>query len=198
VDGDPAERIRDYSRAIELAPDFDLAYIYRAELYYYDLADVNAANQDITNALTLKQDHGEARRDLGYFWYNSAGILLDTEAEQNQYRQAELSAREAIAAHQCEGAFVTYNVDCAQDYVLLGRALQAQVKLHESIAAAQQAIAFDPETPFSYEVAAWSYNLLGDRESARPYAEKYLAFGKDDPDVDEDTYEEMRKIAIEP
>ena len=123
--GEPAKGIAEYTRAIELAPEFDLAYLYRGDLYYWELRDSQTAWADYRRALELNPEHAEAHRAMGWLWSGGSGDDLD---------RAMTHAREAIRIDGCEGGFERYNLDCRYDYLLLA-------DLHESLGDAAGAAA---------------------------------------------------------
>lgn len=152
--------IADYSRSIELAPDFDLAYLYRGVLYE-EIEDNTSALRDYMKAIELSPDLGEAYSILAY--------LLNPD----DIEGAMSNMRKAIRLHECEDGFREYNVDCAVDHSLLAR-LEGYVDLTTAIAVANQAIEFFPAIPGSYFELANAYELLGDMDKAREYARRYL------------------------
>jgi uncharacterized membrane protein len=173
--GSPKSDIEDYSRAIELAPDFDLAYLYRGELYH-DLGDVNAGNQDYTTGLNLNWEQGEGQNLEARMWFYTGERIIDASGEQRYIEQALYKVDRAIEFHQCESelSFLEYNVDCALDFELRSAILQNQARLDESVSAGLRAIAFYPYQAYSYAIVAYSYNYLGDRDNARKFAALYL------------------------
>ncbi len=153
--------IKDYSKAIDLEPGFDLAYLYRATLFD-DLGAHDRARVDFEKALELTPDLGEAHR-----WYaqhlmsgsDAAGALSHT--------------RQAIALDECDGAFEKYNVDCSDDYALLSWVLgPSDEDAQES--AADHAVRFYPLNEWALYNAACAYaSHVGSDAAAKPQAKDY-------------------------
>ena len=152
--------IADYSRAIELAPHFDLAYLYRG-LLYDELGDHASALRDYVKAIELSPDLGEAYSILAY------------SLNPDDIDGAVSNIRKAIQLHECEGGFVKYNVDCAVAYSLVAR-LEGYSDLRVTMDVANQAIEFFPGLPDPYFELANAYELLGEMDRAREYAKRYL------------------------
>ncbi len=159
--------IADYSRSIELAPDFDLAYLYRGILYE-ELGDYTSAVRDYMKAIELSPDLGEAYSILAY------------SLNPDDVEGAMSNIRKAIRLHECEDGFGKYNVDCAVDHSLLAR-LEGYADLTTAIAAANQAVEFFPTLPGSHFELANAHELLGDMDKAREYARRYLELAADWP-----------------
>jgi len=163
----PESAIEDYSRVIELEPTFDLAYLYRAQLYDR-VADFGLAQQDFLKALELSPRLAEAHRVTGQF------------ERQRGLPGAHFRARKAIELDMCEGGFEGYNVDCAEDYFLLATLQANAFDLYEPIATAQQAIRFWPDAVQAYYVLSTLYERIGDIATAASYARQYLDFPEED------------------
>jgi hypothetical protein len=162
ADKKPQQAIRDYSRAIELEPRFDLAYLYRGDLYK-DAGDGEAARQDYLTALELSPDLGEAHSRYAYF------------VDEEDPSTAEEHIRRAVELNRCKGAFEDHNIDCADNYVLLAW-LSAD---HTEMARlAEQGIRFYDEFADHYFNAMCAYSSLGDDVRAKAYADRYLKFSK--------------------
>lgn len=173
--------IEDYTRAIELAPDFDLAYLYRGKLYY-ELDDLYAAFQDYTRALELSPDLGAAHRKLTYLYFTW-----------NDWEAATASIQEAIALDECEGDFIRHNIDCAEDYYLLAH-VYTSTDYAKGIEAAEKSIEFYPHFPEPYYQLGRFHHLLGDEEKARAYARHYLSFP--DSELQAERVQQMRDILL--
>jgi hypothetical protein len=111
VSGDPERRIADYTRAIELAPRFDLAYVYRGHLYLgLDPPEPDRAWQDYETAIAINPRLAEAYRLQGKMLVNAGSIIPSGE----EY------ALKAIELDECDTRDdLAFNVDCADDYELL-------------------------------------------------------------------------------
>jgi tetratricopeptide (TPR) repeat protein len=192
----PDEQIANYSRAIELAPDFDLALLYRADAYWYSFADYNKAYSDYTSAASLNPKQGEAQRELGWMAYRSADRFLSPSDERSWFDEAESFAHRAIEAHECEGAFEGANYDCAMDYVLLAHVVYRKSELARAIDAAQRALAYYPADPDAHEIIAIAYAFFGDRDQAIEHAKAYLRFPDDE--TGEANRDFMRTLAKDP
>jgi tetratricopeptide (TPR) repeat protein len=192
----PDEQVALYSKAIEMAPDFDLALLYRGDAYWYDFNDYNKANSDYTAAVGLNAAQGEAQRELGWMAYRAADQFLSPSAERSWFDEAEASAHKAIAAHGCEGAFEGANYDCAMDYVLLAHVLYRKAELARAIDSAQRALMYYPADPQAHEIIAIAYAFFGDRDRAIEHAKAYLRFPDDD--TGEANRDLMRTLAKDP
>lgn len=155
--------IEDYTRAIELAPDFDLAYLYRGGLYF-ELGDRDAARQDYTRALELDPDLSAAHRSLTYLFFADGDL-----------GSAMASIEKAIVLDECEDGFIGHNIDCAEDFYLLA-ATYAYPDFPKGIEAAQKSIELYPHFPEPYYQLAYFYDSMGEREKAQEYARRYLTF----------------------
>jgi uncharacterized RDD family membrane protein YckC len=155
--------LADFTRAIELAPDLDLAYLYRGELRW-ELGDRYAARQDYERALDLDPDLGEAHRHLVYV------LLADRDLG-----AARASIEKAIALDGCEDGFTDYNIDCAEGLYLLA-ATYEHPDFPKGIEAAERSIEFYSDFAEPYFQLAYFHYYLGDREKARDYAQRYLSF----------------------
>lgn len=158
--------IADYTKAIELAPDFDLAYVYRASLHTELPRNLSAAEKDITAALQLSPDIGEVHRYAAYV-YRDEGRQAD----------ALQQVQRAIELDQCEGGFTQYNVDCAKDYDTLTTLLGAFDSQAVALTA-ERSIEFYGGFPNVYYNAAWAYAALGEQDRALARSRAYLAFPK--------------------
>jgi len=168
----PEHAIQDYTRAIALEPRFDLAYLYRGNLYA-DQGDIDAADRDFEMAVALSPNTGEVHEIIAH----------DRNGRGN--KESEEAIKKAIELNNCERGFEQWNYDCALDYSLLAH-LQGyydeDFDVHVSIRTAEQAIGFYPDLPDPYFILASAYLVTDDPERARQYAAKYLSFPKDDLD----------------
>ncbi len=134
----PNDAIADYSKVIGLAPRFDLAYLYRAQLND-GTGDHQSATTDYKRAIDLTPTLGEAYRLLARHEYDANDLLY-----------AFTYAHKAIELDTCAGAFEEYNVDCNDDYYLLGTLEAKYYDVTEPTTAAEQAIRFWPKAPEPY------------------------------------------------
>jgi hypothetical protein len=156
---DPESAILDYTRAIELAPSFDLAYLYRGDL----LEDQGRPGMaDIRKALELSPGLAEA--------YSLYSYHLTDNAAAREYIDT------AIELSRCEGSFEEMNLDCEQDYVQLSFLQLAAGDPETAAATAVQAIEFYGGYPEPYFYAACAYSRAGDERAAKQYASEYLRF----------------------
>lgn len=167
--GDPIQAIEDYTTAIRLEPRFDLAYLYRAELYD-EVGDHQAASTDFLKAIDLSPSLGEAHL---LFARHERDFARDITA-------AFFRVRKAIELDGCEGDFEKYNVDCNEEYYLLGVLQTGYYDLQEPIVTLEQAIRFWPQAPEPYCVLATYYERSSRTEDAVAYAQKYLDFREED------------------
>ena len=154
------EDIADYTRAIELAPDFDLAYLYRGGLHE-EIGDYGSALRDYRRAIQLSPGLGEVYSVLAYF------------LNPDDVPGAMANIREAIGLNECESGFVRYNVDCAVGYSLLAR-LEGYSDVRVTVRVANDAVRFYPGLPDPYFELANANEHLGNLEEASEYAERYL------------------------
>ena len=173
--------IEDYTRAIELAPDFDLAYLYRGGLYF-ELGDRDAARRDYIRALELDPDLGAAHRSLTYLFFADGDL-----------GSAMASIQKAIVLDECEGGFIRHNIDCAEDFYLLA-ATYAYPDFPKGIEAAQKSIEFYPHFPEPYYQLAYFHDSMGEREKAQEYARRYLSFP--DSKLKPEKIQQMRDILL--
>jgi hypothetical protein len=162
---DAHEAILDFSKAIKLEPRFDLAYAYRGALYI-DTGQTEFGLADLEKALDLDPELTDVHRELA--WYHVSTGDYDT---------AAASAETAIALDGCEGAFETYNLDCHINHQTLSLAYGERgdpASLRRGVEEARRSIAFYPEQPRSYYLAAFYLESLEDINGARGYAAVYL------------------------
>jgi hypothetical protein len=160
---DASGAIQDYGRAIELDPRFELAFLYRGQLYA-DRGDAESATKDLGHALELSPELGEV-----HSIYSFSVALTDSEARQH--------IEEAIRLHECDGAFEGMNVDCAIDYVQFSD-LQLSDDPRQAVESALQSIRFYDGYAHPYFVAACGFSLTNRPEDGQEYARKYLQFPK--------------------
>lgn len=165
----PDQAINDYGRAIELEPDFDLAYLYRGQLYE-ERSDREAASRDYLKALELGPRLGEAHAIYAYF--------IDNEDPGAALEHINL----AVELDHCSGAFETYNIDCSSSYLLLASLHADQAA--EMAAMAEQAIRFYDGFADNYFNAMCAYSILGDAIRAQAYARRYLKFSPEEREPD--------------
>lgn len=181
---DATGAIRDYTRAIELEPAFDLAYLYRGQLYE-ETGQLDIARQDYETALELSPGLAEAQSIYAYF--------IDRQDWQSSWDHIQ----EAIRLDNCESAFETLNLDCATHYLQLASLHARQEPQSERdfelvIEAAEHAIRFYPQFVGPYYIAACAYSAgRNDYEGARQYARQYLDFPESERDPNESAYMEQ-------
>lgn len=164
ADDKPDDAIKDYSRAIELEPRFDIAYLYRGELYL-EKGDPERALRDFEQALKLSPGLGEVHSHLAYFY-------------RDRDEQASLdAATKALELDRCFGAFTEWNLDCAIEYIPLASAQSHLVGLETAIASAEASIEYYPGLGEPYFLLAVFYEEVGQAEAARRYAREYLSMG---------------------
>lgn len=159
-----ARDIDEYTRAIELAPEFDLAYAYRGHLYGLN-GDPSSALADYQHALALNPDSPEANRRLGVFY--AGAIFVDPSV-------ARAYIDTALKLDGCADGFTDENLDCSQDYIALSVLGRIRVDQPGAIDAAQRAIPYYRASADPYSELALAYELIGDKASAATYARRYL------------------------
>jgi len=172
----PQQAIRDYSRAIELEPGFDLAYIYRGHLYE-EAGEREAARRDYLTALEMTPDLGEAHAYYAYF------LDVEDASAARQHIQA------AVELTGCVGAFEGFNIDCAEDYLLLGSLMMHDPPQMAGIA--EQGIRFYEGFADNFFNAMCAYSLQGNRQRASEYARRYLDFPREDKEADRNAIAEQ-------
>ena len=157
---DPESAISDYTRAIELDPQFDLAYLYRAQLYE-EANRYDDASRDYEKALELSPDFAEANYLSAHFLYPS------------RYEVGRNQINKAIRLDNCDDAFESYNVDCAYDYWVL--AVYNSTGFFANMRdEAEQSIRFYPRDAFPYFLAACAHSRLGESAEAVQRAHGYF------------------------
>ena len=159
--------IEDYTRAVELAPDFDLAYLYRGELYL-ELGDRDAAERDYLRALELDPNLGAAHRSLSYL-----------RLAYQDFEPARASIQKAIALDECEEGFTGHNIDCAEDLYLLAATCEYP-DFAKGIESAERSIKLYSDFAEPYFQLAYFHHYMGDREEAQDWARCYLSFPESD------------------
>ena len=167
---DSSQAIRDFTKAIELAPDFDLAYVYRGALYTEaNVPDLALA--DLDKAIELDPELTEAYRERAWL-----DVFIGA------YEFAAADSETAIALDGCEGSFETYNYDCHLSHLTLSLAYGERGdpdSLRRGVEEAERAAAFYPERPRSYYLAAYYLASLEEFERAQDYAATYLQNAQD-------------------
>ncbi len=162
---DSSQAIRDFTKAIELAPDFDLAYVYRGALYTE--ANVpDLATADFNKAIELDPRLSEAYRERAWLHIRFA-----------EHEAAQGDAERAIELDGCAGGFETYNYDCHLNHLYRSMALGERGdpdNLRSAVDDAKKAAAFYPGRPRSYYLAAYYLASLEQIEEAKNYAARYL------------------------
>ena len=165
------EDIRDYTRAIELAPGFDIAYMYRGEVYQ-DAGDKEAARADYTRAIELSPGLGVAHR-----W------LATLDQEEGDTKAAIRGFERAIALDKCEGGFTRYNIECAEDYLLLA-GFYMGTDMEKVQRAAERSIEFYSGFAEPYYQLAVVHHFLDEDAEARRYASQYFNFPERDVEAE--------------
>jgi tetratricopeptide (TPR) repeat protein len=156
--------ITEYTQAIELAPEFDQAYVQRGKAYAEEYSDEQAA-ADLDKALELDPSLAEAHRERASF-----DLYRDNDA-------TLANLREAMALDGCETGFKDYNYDCYLDHVLAANAYGGGGETDDyerAVAEAIEAITFYPEMANAYYLAAYYLWNLGREDEARDYAATYV------------------------
>jgi TolB-like protein len=139
----------DAQEAIALGPDLVDGRLALA-LYFEESLDFTRASEEYERALAVAPGNARVLRDYALFAVNmgrtEAGIA---------------DARRAVALDPLSRA-CHYN---------LGRALYAARRNKEALAALQDALAVDPEDPWSYRLRGFAYYGLGDFDRARASCE---------------------------
>ncbi len=164
---DPAAAIEDYTHVIDLQPDFDLAYLYRAELYSED-DRIGDAQRDFARAFVLSPNFGEANS----LYANFESVYGDPSKAQDEINTA-------IRLDNCEDGFQGLNVDCSYDYGTLAE-LQWQAPPEEMRNTAERSIDYYSGDPFPYFEAACAHSRLPEMDLAKQRAQQYLAFPADE------------------
>jgi hypothetical protein len=158
-DEDPGAAIDDYSQAIALQPDFDLAYLYRGQIYE-DRNRLDDAKSDYERAISLSPNLGEAQAIYANFLY-----VYDEST-------GEAHISKALQLDSCEER-QPLNVDCAYDYGIA--ALYAQdTSPDTAINYTDRAEEFDPTSPFPYFVEACAYSRKFDQDHFKQAADKFF------------------------
>ena len=156
--------IDDYTRAISLAPDFDLAYLYRGHAHFIQ-DETGAALSDYNEALRLNPASAETNRRLGEL--HAGQIFEDASVSRSYFERA-------TSLDRCDHGFTVVNIDCAQDYLSFGVAIRFRTDWRGSVVAFRQAQEFYPLSPDPFYELAQSYELLGDKVQALANAHSYL------------------------
>jgi tetratricopeptide (TPR) repeat protein len=159
--------IQDYTRAIDLAPGFDIAYKYRGELYQ-ELGELEAARADYARAIELSPDLGVAHR-----W------LATLDQEEGDTDSALRGFGRAIALDMCERDFTRYNIECAEAYLLLA-GFYMGTDIEKVQPAAERSIEFYPGFAEPYYQLAVAHYFLDEDQEAERYAKSYHAFPERD------------------
>jgi tetratricopeptide (TPR) repeat protein len=179
LDGPLQPRIDDYTRAIELAPDFDLAYLYRGQLRYRQ-NDYEGAMADYDQALALNPWVGEA-------WVLIAEVRLGNDLLVAP-PLGEFALNEALKAYECDGAFEGFNVDCSRTLAVLAHVLHMTGRNAQAIEAAHQALRFWDAEPHPYFALAWGFVFTQQYAEADAAARAYLEYDENlqfEPHADE-------------
>ncbi len=163
---DPARAIPEYTRAIELAPDFDLAYVYRGSLLLDQGRDEEAL-ADLLRAIELNPDLPEAHLQLGaYYMFNHTLIIP---------RTARAEVLRAIELDHCDTRAIRgEDFDCATDYALLAALYTQTQPADVAIDAARRAVGFAPSLDYARFILVSAYYQHARWQEAITAAEEYF------------------------
>jgi hypothetical protein len=158
--------ITDYTRAIELEPEFDLAYLYRG-ITFLEGDQEDLARADLETALELDPQLTEAYRALARL------------AEQEGDLQAALEyIEESIRLNGCGQLLEEWDIDCAEDIAVridfLFHRLQEgdDLLIQEETERIENVVFFDLSVAYDYFKLAF---LRGDDELARDLGEVFVS-----------------------
>jgi tetratricopeptide (TPR) repeat protein len=160
---DPAAAIADYTQVIAVQPAFDLAYLYRAQLYA-DQSQTDDAEHDYAKALALSPNLGEANSFYANF-----------QAANGDLPPTGFEVEVAIRADNCDNGFVGLNVDCAYDYAVLAE-IERLAPPSEMLNAAERSLQYYGGDAYPYLEAACAYSRVPEMDLAKQRAQEYLAF----------------------
>lgn len=134
---DPEKAVAHYSKAIQVNPNFALAYVQRGRIYLGQLNDVAKAEEDIRKALLLDENLAEAHYALGNLDF---------------YYSEEMEA--AISSYDRS---IQLKPDYYRAYINRSIALSRIGKDDEAISGLNEAIRIDPKNPLGFNTRGWSY-----------------------------------------
>jgi tetratricopeptide (TPR) repeat protein len=157
--------VGEYSKAIELAPDFDLAYAGRAQVEQHYNKHPEAI-ADYRKAIELDPNLAEALRSLAW--------LLAASSDVPPHESVELIER-AVSSDGCDEQIKDNNSDCGQDYAVYADILLRLRDPRHAIERAILALRFDAGELAPHATLAWAYTQLGDLDGARSELALYRA-----------------------
>jgi hypothetical protein len=169
----PGMNILEYSKAIELAPDFDLAYAGRAQ-EYRSIGDLARATADYRKAIELDPQFAEALNGL-------AAVLAEPRLPAPD--EAIRSIEAALASDGCDVRIHDTNTDCARDLTTFAFILLRNNDGRGAIQRATAALRFDPTHIWADVQLAWGYVAIGDVQRAKDALALYRASVHPDPQV---------------
>ena len=190
---DQKQAITDYTKAIEVDPDYAVAYFYRG-LAYADLDKYGQAITDYTKAIELDSDYVFAYLYRGFVYVD----LGEYKQAITDYTKAiELDPNYAVAYYfrglayanlgEYDQAITDYTktIELDPDYALAydGRGF-ARNELKEyalAISDFTRAIELDPDLAFAYSNRGWAYSQLGDYTQAFQDFEKSVELNPNNP-----------------
>ncbi len=183
--GDTGHAIRDISRAINLAPAFQEAYLFRGAVYCHQ-AMYGRALPDINRAVALDPKDKQALICRAAIYANlhragaatedaTAALALDPDGQETYVLHVMRGAFElmqnqddAAIRDATEAIDTSMGQDEQQDFIFQIRA-SAYIKRGEydaAISDCAQAISLDPKEAASYQLRAAAYTLKGDKAAA--------------------------------
>lgn len=141
---DLEDEIADYTKAIELNPDDDMAYYNRGDCYYF-LDEYEKAIEDYTRAIELDPDHAEA------YW--SRGLALSSLEEH------EKAIDDYTKAIEIDPYFDQPYLARAISLTLLGR-------FEEAVFDCNKCLELDQDSADAYLIRGSAYYLAGSEEQA--------------------------------
>jgi tetratricopeptide (TPR) repeat protein len=207
------QAIADYTKAIELDPEYTYAYISRG-IAYADQEDYDQAIADYNQSIELDPKLA--------FAYNNRGAIYH---EQGNYEEAiaeyskaiELDPRFAVTysnranLYYIQGDYdqaiidlnkaIEFDPSFTNAYLGKGIVYTAQEKYEEAIAYLNRAIEFDPEYTYVYLNRGNAYNALGNRRGAIRDFQKVIDLTKNSASQDklelrDEAEEKLRNLGV--
>jgi tetratricopeptide (TPR) repeat protein len=148
--------MEDMTRAIELDPQFALAYTYRGA-YSLSLGDLNSAYGDLITARSLAPDSALANL-----------YLAQTQLALGQNTEALTSA---LKANELDATLL-------EGYLVLGEAYRANGQADKALGALQTYTLYKPDNPDAMAYLAAAYNARGDYTEAVQILDRAIALDK--------------------
>lgn len=141
-----------YTEAIELIPDYALAYFYRGKLYFHSLKDNRRALEDFTKVIELQPQNVEAYCERG-------SVYASFEDYKEDYKHLKLALADLDKA-------IEINLNCAEAYAERGHTY-SHLKEHEkAVEDYTQAIKLDSKRDFYYVLRGETFMKLKDYNRA--------------------------------